>query len=264
MQRGLQVGFGELIGPDLLRALAALGFTLIRCDMQPVLEPRHFRILLDEVLAAGLNPMPIIRPEQSTWLPSTPALDIEVLNEPDLTGWAWRDYAANVNAVCTAVDGRHRVWAGSLSNLTPSRLGWLQRVIGSIPVSVGITVHRYPKNGADDAAPQEGFKSRDAEIEWLKTIIEGRRWGCSEFGYHTGPQRRGHLWWTERWHWTDAQVAAFTQRDLRRWEAWGAEFAVYYQVNDGSGGGPIDRYGVRRLDGTWKPVAKVFGTVEDR
>jgi hypothetical protein len=33
---------------------------------------------------------------------------------------------------------------------------------------------------------------------------------------------------------------------------------VLYQINDGVGADPIDRFGIRRADGSYKPVAGIF------
>lgn len=47
------------------------------------------------------------------------------------------------------------------------------------------------------------------------------------------------------------------------WERVGAEGAVLYQINDGptsTSARPValDTYGIRRLDGAWKPSAHTF------
>jgi len=256
MIKGLQVGFGAPVGAHTCNALRDLGVRMARLDMQPVTDAALFEAITREALVAGLRPLLIIRPEQAAWLSDAPMLDLEVLNEPDLTGIAPVAYAAQVNNVYMINGGRHRIWAGSLSNLIPSRLVWLARALALVPSQVGVTVHRYPKNGATPNEPQQGFKTRDAEMDALRRVVGNRPWGCSEFGYHTGPQKTGWWFWTKRWQWTDTQVAAFARVDWLRWNAAGAQFACWYQVNDG----PVDPYcyGIRAFDGRWKPVSETF------
>ena len=257
MIKGLQVGFGEPVGAHTCNALRDLGVRMARLDMQPVTDPALFEAITREALVAGLRPLLIIRPDQASWLPDTPMLDVEVLNEPDLTGISPEAYAAMVNAVYP-VARHHRIWAGSLSNLIPKRLAWLARVLALVPPDVCVTVHRYPKNGAMPNAPQEGFKTRDAEMDTLRRVVGNRPWGCSEFGYHTGPQKTGWWFWTRRWSWTDTQVAAFARADWLRWNAAGAQFAVWYQVGDPPPMTDPYLYGIRAFDGTWKPVSETF------
>jgi len=252
------VGFGEPVGAAVMTDLYALGVRMARLDMQPVTDPALFEAITCEALVAGLRPLLIIRPDQAAWLPDTPMLDVEVRNEPDLTGVSPEAYAAQVNAVYATVAGRHRVWAGSLSNLIPTRLAWLARVLALVPPQVCVTVHRYPKNGATPNDAQQGFKTRAAEMAALRRVVGTRPWGVSEFGYHTGPQRTGWWFWTKRWQWTDTQVAAFARAEWLLWRNAGAQFAVWYQVGDPPPMTDPYLYGIRAFDGTWKPVSETF------
>jgi hypothetical protein len=74
----------------------------------------------------------------------------------------------------------------------------------------------------------------------------------SEFGYHSAFERglTSPL--------SDEEVARCVIYEWEFWAAAGADFAVLYQLNDGPTTTALDRYGIRRLDGTLKPVA---GTV---
>jgi hypothetical protein len=257
MIKGLQVGFGEPVGAAVMTDLYALGVRMARLDMQPVTDRVLFEAITHEALVAGLRPLLIIRPEQAAWLPDAPMFDLEVLNEPDIRQPPIlpETYAAQVNAVY-ACSGHHRIWCGSLSNLIPKRLAWLARVLALVPPDVCVTVHRYPRKTYGPDAPQEGFGTRDAEMAALRRVVGARPWGCSEFGYHTASETSGHWWWKRRRQWTDTQVAAFARVDWLRWNAAGAQFACWYQVNDG----PVDPYcyGIRAFDGRWKPVSETF------
>jgi len=259
MVKALQVGFGEPVGAAVLADVRGLGVQMVRIGsygLTRMPDAETANAMVNEVLVAGLRPLVVIRPEHASWFPPSPTLDLEVLNEPDLTGMLPEAYAAQVNAVYATVAGRHRIWAGSLSNLIPKRLAWLARVLALVPPQVCVSVHRYPKNGATPNAPQEGFKTRAAEMDALRRVVGTRPWGVSEFGYHTGPQRTGHWFWTKRWQWTDTQVAAFARAEWLLWRNAGAQWACWYQIGDG----PVDpyRYGIRTFDGRWKPVSETF------
>lgn len=258
MLRGLQAGFGEPLGTPLLMALADRGVALLRLDLQTVLDPARAALLVAEVQTVGLRPLLIIRPEQAGWLPIAPALDVEILNEPDLAGWSPSGYANVVTSAVRVLAPEHRIWAGSLSNCSKRSLGWLAQVLPQLPACVGVTVHRYPKNGGRPSDGQEGFKNRLDELAAVRRIVGARPWGCTEFGYHTGPQQTGWWLWRKRWRWTEEQVAGFTAMEWQFWEQAGAAFAVWYQLNDGRTSDPVDLFGLRRLDGSWKPVAATF------
>lgn len=259
MKRGIQAGFGAPLGAETLDALKARGLEMVRLDLQYVIDGAVVRACIREVQDAGMTPLCIVAPERIDLVPADLGpLDLEVLNEPDLLGMVPFTYVAHVRYVYDCVVGRHRVWAGGVSNCTETKLRWLRLVVDALPEDVGVTLHRYPKNGEGPYAPQEGFKNRTLETHAIQRLVGSRRWGISECGYHTGPQVKGWWFWKRRWHWTDAQVAVFARQELAWWRAAGAAFAVWYQINDGVGTDPLDRFGIRRADGTWKPVAQVF------
>ena len=258
MVKSLQAGFGEPLGAPLMTELYSRGVRGVRLDMQGVTDASTLCALTDEALNAGLRPLLIINAMQPEWIPSRVPLDIEFINEPDLAGWSASRYATALCLVERRLDGKHRLWAGGVSNCTKNKLRWLADVVRQIPLGIGVSVHRYPKNGAKPIDPQEGFTTRAEEMRAIRAVAGARPWGCSETGYHTGPQKSGWWLWTKRWQWTDNQVAAFARQEWALWESAGAEFCIWYQLNDGVSGDPIDHFGIRRLDGTWKPVSETF------
>jgi hypothetical protein len=253
---GLQSGFGSLLGPALTADLRALGFGMLRLDCQQVVSADVFRGLVREVQDAGMTPLCIVSPENILAIPNDcSGLDLEVINEADLRGMSPASYLSAVLTVYEHVEGRHRIWAGGVSNTTASKLRWLRSVVVALPSDVGVTLHRYPKNGEGPAAPQDGFRARADEFRAIRSLVGQRPWGCSEHGHHTGPQSKGWWLWRRTWRWTDGQVADFGRQEMKLWRDAGASFAVWYQLNDGVGADPLDRFGIRRLDGSWKPVA---------
>lgn len=259
MTKGLQVGFGQRIGTPLLNELHGMGVEMVRCDMQPVTTQAEFVWLIDEVAHAQLRPLIIIRPDQAAWVPNDASLDIEILNEPNYANVDPLTYAGYVDAVCRTLNPCHAVWAGVIGNLNHESINWLRGSVRSWPAHVNVSVHRYAPKGGAPTVPQAHFASRAAEVECLKAYIGVRKFGVSEFGYHTGEWTTGWWFWKRRHRLTDDQVLAYAQWEWKFWESQRAEFAIWYQINDGAAtGDPIDRFGIRYLNGQWKPVAHSF------
>jgi hypothetical protein len=264
MMHGLHVGFGSLIGGDLLAELRERGVQMVRSDYLHVQVPLDIEYLINEVLDAGLVPLAVIRPDQASWLPSAVdvgPLDVEIWNEPDIgTPPTMRmspaEYAFEVRYART-LSGCHRLWTGVISNLDVDSLEWLKASIAAgWPEDVGVSIHRYPPNGGRPEHPQQGFGSREHEVDRLRAIIGDRPFGVSEFGYHRGEQSLRQGWFgRKRWRWTPEEQAQFTAWEFEFWRAMGAAFACAYQINSGTGPGYLDQFGWRDADGAWLPVA---------
>lgn len=265
MVKGLQAGFGELLGPATLANLRGLGVQLVRLDCQAS-SPMATGALVREVLEAGLVPFPIVR--EAAQLVHLPAgTNVELMNEPDLNGPKPADYEASVHHVSRHAEGAGlRLWAGCISNLNQRGLRYLRDAhVERWPASVAVSVHWYP-HGDTNQNPHPGFISRDHEVAELLALIGDRPWGVSEFGFHTAARK---VSWLDRFlgvrgtAWTDAQVAEMVAEEWAFWEEAGAVGAVLYQVNDGQSAGSakpaaLDTFGIRRNDGLWKPVADTF------
>jgi hypothetical protein len=149
------------------------------------------------------------------------------------------------------------VVSGGIANLSRANLTYLERMLNQgLPADVIIGFHRYPK-GLKPQNPQDGFSSRDAEWQELSRLANGRAVACTEMGHHTAP-RKYKLWgfipMTKRV--SDDEVAEHVVFDLDYFRSRGCLLTAVYQLNDGpSDDIHHDRYGIRRQDGTWKPVA---------
>ena len=200
---------------------------------------------------------------------NVPRVHVEMGNEPDVHGITPSAYLALVRDVAAWAEVRRqnygrqdvRLWAGAVSNFSPSAFAWLDYVLPGLPAGVGITMHRYPEGGVRDMrAPRKGYKTRDAEVADLTRRIGSRPWGISETGWHTAPQQE-QSWCPfggRKFAWTDEQVTVTIRAELEWWRVQGAAFCVCYQINDGPTNETINRYGIRRVDGTWKPQAEAF------
>ena len=79
----------------------------------------------------------------------------------------------------------------------------------------------------------------------LRAIVGTRRLACSEVGYSEA-------------EWTAVEVACNMAFERQFFTDHGFDFVSGYQLNDGPEPDSPERYGFRRLDGTWKPVASTF------
>jgi hypothetical protein len=265
---GVQVGFGLPLGADIYQALAARHWDMARITASGdrALNQR----MVDEVVEQGIRPLVLCFPEQVQTIPEW--VDIEILNEPDIGGHQWpkinpEAYAQLVNEIMPIARERHmRVWAGAISNTSKEGLAWLGRAVALLADDVGVSIHRYPQRPGDaPSVPRTGHASRATEIAVVKAIVGNRPWGVTEFGWKQDPYNTASSWW-ERFlgllgvsyttRLTDAQQAQYASDEFDLWlNTAGAEFAIWYQLNDADG---KELFGLRRVDGTWKPVADIF------
>jgi hypothetical protein len=267
MIRGLQAGFGSPIGDETLADLRRLGVVLLRLDCQHQ-SPEQVLALQTEASNHGFFTLLIVsQPQEVTMLPS--GSQVEVENEPDLADTPPEAYVEKVKAICeVATPMGITVWAPVVSNLNERGLEYLASVMPMMPPEVKISVHRYPHDTFfrdGPKVPHDKFASREEEIATLRILIGDRAWGVSEFGYHTAPRKKsvGNIPIRVR-QWTDFQVHQHVQWEWAFWERMDAEFAILYQINDGVDPNVAnDRYGIRRVDGSWKSVAATFRPAGD-
>jgi hypothetical protein len=187
-------------------------------------------------------------------------VNVELRNEPDLNGPAPDIYSKMVVTFAEVCERRGLyLWAGAVSNLNQRGLGYLATARPDRwPANVNISVHRYP-HGDTPWTPHPGYSSRVHEVDTLRMIIGARRWGVSEFGYHTANRAtRWERWFGIKRQWTDVQVAEYVRWEWDFWQDEGAAGAALYQLNDGPTAAAIDRYGIRDIHGAWKPSAATF------
>lgn len=258
MIRSLVAGFGEQLAHE-LPALKTLGVQGIRTDCQQR-DAATTRDRVVEIQAAGLLAFPIVSAiSQLALIPK--GTHVELLNEPDLNGPPARDYYVLVHEFAEACDERGlHLSAGGVSNLNERGIRYLRDAKADRwPASAAAVPHWYP-HGDSQQTPHPGFASREAEVDALrKAIGAGRQWGIWEFGFHTANRatRIERLFGRKR-QWSDTAVLSFVLQEWKFWQEHGAAGACLYQLNDGPTNTAIDRYGIRRQDGTWKPVASSF------
>lgn len=274
MRAGLQAGFGESLAAD-LAGIAEHGFQLIRQDLyaktdaiDPLVAEFDKTPLIPLFLIGGgriaQREMPEKRLEpyelaEMTDLVVAVAREygvhdyaLEIGNEPDLSLYERdpEDFAEAVRACHFAAREagfEGPVLSGGISNLNTRGLKYLARMMasGRLPADdLVIGFHRYPESGRGPLAPHQWFSSREDEWQTLLRISGARPTACTELGYHTQDIL------------SDEGVARSVIWDLNFYEARGCLTAVVYQLNDGPSSSYLDHYGVRYLDGRWKPVAE--------
>lgn len=256
MRHLLQAVFNAPISSEVCHQIRACGFDGVRIDAQQITTAAAMRALLDPVLAADLWPLVVVQDGRAcAWLPAGTA--IELRNEPDLEGPSpdlYRHLLLGMQEVATAF--RLELWGGAVSNLNDRGFRYLRAIADALPPRV--TVHRYPPDPWRPSAGHDG-RTRQQEVDTLRSIIGDREWGVSEFGYHTARICRG--WWIFRTchQLTDAQAAQSIRGEFAWWQAQGAAFATLYQLNDGPTATALDRYGIRTVEGDWKLQAETVG-----
>ena len=248
---GINAGFGEPIAHE-VAGLREHRYTQVRQDLQFITDPRTVAMLRSDVQNSRIRPLWIIREPQAGLMLTGDR--VELCNEPNLNGYTPEVYAALWNRTAPALLSRKVVvFAGSISNLDQHGLHWLRRAWRCMsPKPTHVSVHRYPENRGF-LQPHKGFVTREEEVDALRQIVGNATIAVTEFGYHTG-RRTWRGFWPLR-PWSDTNVMGFALQEWQFWSDMGVESAYIYQLNDGPTNSAINRYGVRRLDGLWKPVA---------
>ena len=250
MRRLLHAIFNEPIPLDVCVQIREHGFDGVRIDAQQIETVEAMAAVLVPVLAADLWPLVIVSDGRTcAWLPRGTA--IELRNEPDLEGpdpVRYRQLLLGMREI-EAHFGLE-LWAPAISNLVDRGFHYLRAIRDDLPDRVSI--HWYPHRPWLPTQGHEG-RTREEEVALLRQIIGDRVFGVSEVGYHTAPVCAG--WWVFRRcrRITDAYAAQAIDAEYDFWEAQGAQFVTRYQLNDGPTDTPLDRYGLRTVDGHWKP-----------
>lgn len=288
---GLNAGFGHPVGPD-WPFVTSLGCTLVRQEFRFAIDDPTLALLMADfvgrparllaLLGGGANvgsgsriephEFAILGTRVVTAAAAAGLSDVlvEVGNEPDIGHVGYRtrpaDFADAIRQTHLAVRAagfQGPVITGGVSNLSPARLAYLEEVVrAGVPLNVVVGFHRYPHR-LGPKVPHPGFATRDAEWARLESIAEGRAVACTEFGHHTARRRFG-VFGVLRKRVSAETVADHIAFDLDYFRDRGAMLAAVYQLNDGPTGAAIDRYGVRRTDGTPKPAADAIAAFTAR
>jgi hypothetical protein len=259
----LNAGFGEALGLEQLQEIKARGFSGVRQD---ILSPAKAGELVSETISASMPSLFIVRSIETAKAAAKairlwPSQGIELGNEED-SKQTPKAYYRSLIEMSTAVRLVNRdvpIWTAGITTHDKKRLGWLEEVYTlGVPSDIGCCVHGYAQE-LPPGVPRPGFKTRAEEYAAIRRIIgPERRLAQSEIGWHCAPFRVRKGWFkTVTRQWTDEQVASFLQGELTVAKANGLAFSTVFQLNDG----PDPRnhehnFGIRGLNGTWKPQAE--------
>jgi hypothetical protein len=272
----LNAGFGDPLPREDLALIKSLGYAGIRQDVPTVSVAAA---LVDNILAADLMGIFVVPVKDESacqeiahavsvramQLGLARAVVLEAGNEEDLSGkrWSrdplgWARLVADVALIAAAHSDTLRVVSGGVSSLSGSAMDWLRRSrVRELPVGIGY--HQY--RSTPPSEPLDGYASREAEFAALRRAAGHRAVWMTESGWHTAKRTEGHWPCKRTWSYTDAQVADFLREEMRLNAEADAECFVTYQWNDGlDPANDQDCFGIRRVDGTLKPQAKVLLT----
>jgi hypothetical protein len=282
---GINAGFGDPIAPD-LPFIEQVGFQMVRQEIPFGADDVRIRLLVGEFVSQALTPLFLLaggkmsRPDGGRVEPNEIAdlgsavinaanslglteFALEIGNEPDIAhaGYSARpqDFAAAISQTrdrARAAGFSGTIITGGVSNLNQRGIAYLQGTLAphgfAFPDDVTIGFHRYPEKAAYSDTPHDGFASRDDEMAALKQLSGAHAVGCTEFGYHTAPEKRFLFWTTRR---SDDKVADSVMFDFDFFNRWDCEMAVLFQLNDGPSDTAEGRYGIRTSAGS-KVVAE--------
>ncbi len=258
----LNAGFGSALRVEQLLEIKARGFSGVRQD---ILSPADAGELVSETVVAKMPSLFIVRSVAVARVTARairlwPSQGIEIGNEED-SKQSPKAYYRSLIEMSTAIRLVNRdvpIWTAGITAHDGKRLGWLEEVYKlGVPSDIGCCVHGYAQE-LPPGVPRPGFSSRAAEYAAIRRIIgPERRLAQSEIGWHTAPFRVRKGWFsTVTRQWTDEQVAGFLQGELTVAKNNGLLFSTIFQQGDGPDPRNHEhRFGIRRLDGTWKPQA---------
>lgn len=190
---------------------------------------------------------------------------IEIGNEPDLAHHHWKEnpgLLARTFTDCYEVVREFSqvcpVLSPSVSNLNRRGFSYLERMLAvGFPSGSGVAFHRYPHDG-EPTKPHDGFDNRDDEASHLVELAEGRDLWCTETGLSEGPH--------DGTFYTEEFVADAYADEVAYWNRVPSMRALtWYQINDGPNPNEqLHHYGIRRIDSTWKPVARRVESVKEQ
>jgi hypothetical protein len=279
MIRAINAGFGDPLPAEELDFIRSIGASGVRQDVP---NAKAAPALVANILGAdfvGLFVIPVAVESacqeiahavsvRATEMGMDYRCILEVGNEEDLEGskdrpkrWArdpkgWAALVADVALIARSHSPSLRVVSGGVSSVSRRALQWLELSrVRDLPVGIGY--HQYRSTPPDK--PLEGYVSRSEEFTVLRAAAGDRPLWMTECGWHTAQRESGCWPFLKRWHYIDSQVAEFLRAEIRLNEQHGAEAFVLYQISDGPDPkNDQDHFGIRRVDGTLKPSARVF------
>jgi hypothetical protein len=261
---GINAGFGGWIGEQDLNLIHSLKFRVVRQDIRTSV----YLDILSLVDEFGPRPdlMPLFIVGSDTPVPTPDVISLravltsraamqnaipyalEVYNEPDLTAVSPETFASTIRMVVAACPTA-TVVTGGISSTSKPALSYLRRAMPGIPESCIIGVHTYRKGPPDK--PLDGFSSRQAEFDELRSIVGVRKMWNTEIGWNDFKKRGG---WCSK-PLSPEEVASNLRREIVLCRENDMDVLVVFQLNDGRGA--EEHFGIRTVDKILKASAHV-------
>lgn len=272
----LNAGFGSVLGTAWLDKIHNLGFAGIRQGVQVIDLLRWKAVVRELGEYQELSPIFLFGGgDLSGWTPENflestilvarlitqrkyftgVPVYFELGNEPDLAILEWRNNPSKLNTTywecyqaVKSINSSIELITGGISNLSEDGLDWLEDFLREpIPGNGIVGFHRYP-NGTDIGKPQDGFETRQHEMDRLQSIAQGHRLFCTETGLSNGPHYRPRgfpLCWLNRTvYLTDTEQANALEHEWNFYQPRDVIGMVWYQRGDSAGTNLVDHYGI--------------------
>jgi len=235
--------------PETLAAVKRLGYDGVRRDVP---DPSYISSILAEGSAAKLETLLLVNasPEVvANWVPELVFLPesqlVELGNE-----WDSRYSPEEAKEVWLYANSflKKQMITGGISSLGNKSLEWLKKAWDHSFWKLGFHPYRTTE------PPDSGVMER---IGMLRKIAPAAQLWNTECGWHTCKSKKSCF---RSVQFSEEQVAQFLKEDIEYHQRAFCESYTVYQLNDGPGDCITyeNHFGIRRVDGTWKPSAYIL------
>lgn len=266
MMRGVQMGFGECLGPEPFDLVESWGAEVVRIGVEP--DKHAPEAIVAELVGRSVTPVICVdlRLDVGTTVDAAqaqlPRYWLELGNEPLLhEGWKNpRKYAAYAERQIRCADDaglpRDHICVASIPNCESDTLRWLDDLCWILDAmdpdrELQISFHRYARVEAGRQRPLMAHRYHRNRLEEWNALLDAahdRALVCTEFGFDAGVRESGG----HQMAMLPTRQGGACRRELEWMASHGLPFAIWYQLNDGPTTTFIDRYGLRASDGTVK------------
>lgn len=185
---------------------------------------------------------------------------IELLNEPNLNlvhPYDCNEFVLDAHNILKANNFAGDILAGAVCDLRPRSIDYLRDAgVRNWPEDIIISYHRYPQIQTNVKASQVGLDRAEEFNNFLK-VIGNHNYACTEHGFHYETIRPYWFWpFITRPAIDEASAAWEYNNDMYILFNQGNKYAMLYQYTDGPTDTGINRFGIKKMDGTYRPIVK--------
>ena len=185
---------------------------------------------------------------------------IELLNEPNLNlihPEDCHDFILDSHSILMASNFKGDILAGAVCDLRPRSTDYLKAAnVKDWPENIIVSYHRYPQVQSNVLASQIGLTRNEEFSIFLKTI-GNHDYACTEHGFHYETVRPYWFWpFYTRPAIDEYSAASEYTIDMNKLIIQANRYAILYQYTDGQKDDGEDRFGVKKMDGTYRQIEK--------